>query len=159
MASYHDRVTDASNLFESVVLRLGVVGARWEERYARSLEPEGIKPKHVALLAVIRAGVVGSQVEVAARMRIAPPLVVGLADDLEKMDAIARTRDPADRRRQLISLTPTGERLLGRANSILAKLDEEVSHELGDKLDSLRTALDMLAKAEGLPDRDAGPDS
>ncbi len=139
-------------LFDSLVVRLGIVGARWEARYARSLAREGLKPKHVALLAVIHAGVVGSQVEIAARMQVLPSVVVGLADDLEKLGAVSRSRDPSDRRRQFIRLTPRGEQMLSRANSILANLDEAMSIELGDKLGSLRAALEVLAIHEGIPD-------
>jgi len=149
--TYYRRMVDSSLIFDSAVFRLGVLGARWEERYTQSVAPTGVRPKHVALLAAVHGGVAGSQVELAARMRLAPSVIVGLVDDLESLGAVSRTRDPSDRRRQLIAVTDIGRNLLDGARASLARLDAELDSELGTNADSFRTALAALAELADLP--------
>src|SRR5690349_150552 len=93
---------------ETLSFRLGSLGALISDQYAEALAEVGLKPKHVAVLGVLDAGLASSQLEIARLMRVAPSLVVSLADHLEAKGAIRRLRDPADRRRQILSLTDEG---------------------------------------------------
>ncbi|WP_237536094.1 helix-turn-helix domain-containing protein [Streptomyces sp. SID3343] len=74
-------------------------------RFTERIQPYGLKPEHVGLMAVLAAGTADSQQDIARTMGVAPSLVVTLADHLEELDAIRRERDPADRRRQILTLT------------------------------------------------------
>lgn len=73
-----------------------------------------------------------SQQELSARLGLDPTIVVGLVDGLEQRGLVERNRDPADRRRYILSLTADGRRLAGDArqamvdleNTSLAGLDE-----------------------------------
>ncbi|MEC5149854.1 MarR family winged helix-turn-helix transcriptional regulator [Cryobacterium sp. GrIS_2_6] len=143
-------VSSAPDPFSSVVLRLGVVGARWEERYAEALLGLDVKPKHVALLASLRSVTSRSQLELADRMGVGPSLVVALADHLEAKGAIGRERDPADRRRQRLILTGQGNELLDRCSSLLEELDRELVAQIRPYQDGLRAALDILGTPWGL---------
>jgi len=128
-----------------------VIGARIEARYTLALAPERVKPKHVALLALLRSGVPASQLEIATRMQVAPSLVVTLADQLEHLGALARERDPHDRRRQRLALTPAGEDLLDRCGVVVAALDAELIRLLDADAAALEPGIARLAVGLGLP--------
>jgi DNA-binding MarR family transcriptional regulator len=70
-----------------------------------------------------------------------------LLNDLEEDGYIERRRDPADRRRHLVEMTPAGEKALERAEVKLETLEAEV---IGDLSDEERATLrELLAKALG----------
>lgn len=132
----------------TVSFRLGLLGVAQDALYASRLANLELKPKHVALLCILRLRDAGSQMELAGLLGVAPSLVVLLADHLEERGAIQRVRDPADRRRQSLRLTETGLRLLASATEVAAELDEELAADLpaGDRA-AFSTALDRLLEA------------
>jgi DNA-binding MarR family transcriptional regulator len=136
----------------SLIFRLGVIGSMYEARFTEVLAPEQIKPKHVALLGALRTGTPGSQFELATRLQVAPSLVVALVDQLEALGAIARERDPSDRRRQRVALTPEGTLLLSRCDSYAAGLDAELREMLGADAGTVSAALGRLGARLGLPE-------
>ncbi|WP_203839903.1 MarR family winged helix-turn-helix transcriptional regulator [Winogradskya humida] len=136
----------------SLSFRLGVLGAMAEARWAGRIAGHGVKPKHVALLSSLRLGAADSQLELAATLRVAPSLVVLLADQLETLGAVSRERDPGDRRRQRLVLTAVGERLLDDCVGAADALDEELVTALSaTERAALTRILGKLAGAEGLP--------
>ncbi|WP_033250689.1 MarR family winged helix-turn-helix transcriptional regulator [Kitasatospora phosalacinea] len=146
---------------ETLTFRFGVLGALVADRYARALAEHDLKPKHVGLLSVLDAGLGASQLEIAKLMRVAPSLVVSLADHLEAAGAVERLRDPADRRRQILRLTDRGHDLLARCTARATALDAELTAGLTPAQQAaLGAAFDRLAAAHGLPlheDPDATP--
>src|SRR5919204_4770011 len=56
-----------------------------------------------------------SQQELGGALRINPSNLVGLLDALEADGLVVRPRDPADRRRHLVGLTPAGHKRPARA--------------------------------------------
>nr|BFD81783.1 hypothetical protein StreXyl84_11840 [Streptomyces sp. Xyl84] len=143
---------EARSPVNTVTFRLGVLGAWQEARYTERLAVLDLKPKHVALLSVLRIKGAESQLELAGVMRVAPSLVVQLADHLETLGAIKRVRDPADRRRQRLTLTDDGNRLLDTAHGLAEALDGELTEPL-DPRDraALSRLLERLAAHTGLP--------
>ena len=68
-----------------------------------------------------------------------------LLNGLEDEGMIARTRDPEDRRRHIVAITPKGYRALEKAEHELETLEDEVLGNLDrSERDQLR---DLLAKA------------
>ena len=92
------------------------------------------------------------QLDVARLLGVAPSLVVSLADHLEGLGAIQRVRDQGDRRRQLLSLTDEGRRLLIRCGELAGRLDAEMVGELSlEERAALDGVLGKLAARAGLP--------
>lgn len=56
-----------------------------------------------------------SQQDIARRLGIDPTLIVWVVDELEGRDLLRRDRDPTDRRRYLLTVTPKGEAVLADA--------------------------------------------
>ncbi|MFJ1705875.1 MarR family winged helix-turn-helix transcriptional regulator [Kitasatospora sp. NPDC088346] len=143
---------NASELTGTLAFRLGILGSLVSARFADAVEPLGVKPKHVGLMAVLSTGTPASQQEIARTMGVMPSLVVGLADQLEALGAIERVRDPDDRRRQKLSLTDTGRALLDTCLAVTNALDADLTASLGaPDRDALRRILGTLAREAGLP--------
>jgi DNA-binding MarR family transcriptional regulator len=70
-----------------------------------------------------------------------------LLNDLEEDGYVERRRDPRDRRRHLVEMTPVGEKALERAEAKLETLEDEVIGELNSEERATLRAL--LAKALG----------
>ncbi|MGW1894433.1 MarR family winged helix-turn-helix transcriptional regulator [Streptomyces sp. NPDC002004] len=137
---------------QTLVFRLGTVGAVASDRFAGKLADRGLRPKHVGLMNALSRGAAASQQELAALLGVAPSLVVALADQLEELGALARTRDPQDRRRQVLSLTGHGRALLRDCLAQARALDEELAAPLTpEQRRALHQALGVLAAHTGLP--------
>jgi DNA-binding MarR family transcriptional regulator len=120
-------VKGAAELRATIVFNLGTLGALASERFAGRVEALGLKPKHAGLLAALDAGSAASQQELASRLGVAPSLIVVLADQLQELGALERIRDPQDRRRQVLTLTVEGRRLLGRCAEAAESTDIELT--------------------------------
>jgi DNA-binding MarR family transcriptional regulator len=136
----------------SVVFRFGVLGALATDLFAARIEAYELKPKHVGLMVVLDAGRASSQLEIAGVMGVAPSLVVALADHLEKLGAIQRVRDPADRRRQLLTLTERGRELLAVCGKLAQSADAAFAADLTAAESAVLSGLlDRLGARQGLP--------
>ncbi|WP_433603504.1 MarR family winged helix-turn-helix transcriptional regulator [Nocardia sp. CA-135953] len=95
-----------------------------------------------------------SQMEMAQVLRVAPSLVVALADHLESLGATERLRDPEDRRRQNLSPTSHGGALLRKSLDAAQAIDAETTADLSaaERAD-LHRILGTLADRHGLPSR------
>jgi DNA-binding MarR family transcriptional regulator len=92
----------------------GVLADIGDERLAAA----GLDGRDYSILAILASDVPGTQLELAQLMGKAPGVVVAAVDALEQRGLVARTRDPADRRRSRVSLTPAGERALARGDEV-----------------------------------------
>ncbi|GAC1365915.1 MAG: MarR family winged helix-turn-helix transcriptional regulator [Actinomycetota bacterium] len=94
--------------------------------YTAKLAPYGVKPKHVGLLALLSSETGDFQLELSRRLRVAPSLVVAMADELEDLGAVTRLRDPEDRRKSALVVTPVGRHLLKKCHQALKQVDDEL---------------------------------
>ncbi|MEV7181881.1 MarR family winged helix-turn-helix transcriptional regulator [Kitasatospora sp. NPDC093679] len=139
-------VKGAAALRATIVFNLGTLGALASDRFADRVEELGLKPKHAGLLAALDAGSATSQQELATRLGVAPSLIVVLADQLQELGAVERVRDPEDRRRQVLTLTTEGRRLLARCAEAAEAADAELTAGLTEPQ---RTALTRSLRTLG----------
>lgn len=130
---------------------LGTIGVVVAQRFADRIAPLDLRPNHSGLLRLLASGGAPAQLDIARTMGVAPSLIVRLVDHLEQMSAIARVRDPGDRRRQTLELTEFGRVLLGQCEQIARELDAEVFAGLTDaEREGLRAVLHQVAGDLGL---------
>ena len=105
-----------------LIKRLGMM---IKESSLAALEPTGLTHQHHAVLTLLDEGVRETQGEIADTLGYDRSHLVGLLDELEAKSLVERRRDPGDRRRHLVSLTPAGKKSLGRLRAIAKQLEEE----------------------------------
>lgn len=113
------------SLTDTVGFLLGKLGQQANVRFADRLAPLGLRPRHCAVLELLSGGP-RAQLELAKAVGVTASVVVDMLDELEQLDAVRRVRDTADRRRQLIELTPTGRELRHQTLSLARQNDEEL---------------------------------
>ncbi|WP_412540122.1 MarR family winged helix-turn-helix transcriptional regulator [Longispora sp. K20-0274] len=139
-------------LTDTFAFRLGTIGAVVADRYAARLDRLDLKLKHVGLMTALASGASGSQLDLARLLGVAPSLVVLLSDHLTDLGAMEKTRDPADRRRQVLTLTDRGRELLAECAAEARLLDAELVTALAaPERDQLHRSLGVLGGRMGLP--------
>ncbi len=119
-------------------------------RFAEALERTKLTPAEFALLHQLDSGGPTSQLTLSRALRIHPSNLVGLLDGMQRRGLLGRTRDPDDRRRHLVDLTPAGARLLVTAKRAAATAEEELLAPLAPRdRDQLRTWLIEIAAEPG----------
>jgi DNA-binding MarR family transcriptional regulator len=127
----------ASNAFLLKTLGFGV-----KERWHDAFEPTGFLPQHYAVMSLLDEGSCTAQWMLADRLDYDRSQIVGLLDDLEEHGLVLRKRDPDDRRRHRVTLTPDGREKLAEFRKVtkevekdfLAPLDAEERRTLHDLL-------------------------
>jgi MarR family transcriptional regulator, lower aerobic nicotinate degradation pathway regulator len=94
------------------------------------LAGHGLHRSQYALLAALEQFGPQSQAELSERSGLDRSDVVRWVDELAERGLLARERDPADRRRNVVSISTSGRRLLG-------KLDAEIGAAQDRLLDAL----------------------
>ena len=120
-------------------------------RISRELRREaravGVSPEQVSLLAAIKVEPGIGVRELAGRERISPPAMTKHVDRLERDGLVARTPNPADRRRVGLALTDEGQRALRRVRSRrTAWLATRLRGLTHDELAALAAAVEPLSR-------------
>jgi DNA-binding MarR family transcriptional regulator len=103
------------------------------ERFDRALAVDGLKGRHVSVLAVVDAEGAMSQRALGRRLRIDKSPLVGVIDDLEAGGYAERRRSPRDRRVQEIHLTESGRHVLRRAEKLADRENARAFSVLDDE--------------------------
>jgi DNA-binding MarR family transcriptional regulator len=95
--------------------------------YRRSSEELlGVQPRHLMTMSYLRDHECSPQHELAAAFCMDANNVVLVLNELEELRYARRLRDPDDRRRHLVELTPQGHRALARAERAQEKVEDDV---------------------------------
>ena len=128
-------------LFKHAQLRLG-------ELTAEALAPHGVTGRELAVLIVLASRGPASQQEAAGRLGIDRTTMVAFLDDLEDRGLVTRRPGPADRRRNVVVLTPAGEDTLRRARKAGEEAERRFLAPLsGSAAEQLRRALRKLVQS------------
>ncbi len=112
-------------LATSQVFLLGRLGFELKRHAIEELEAAGFSFYDYSVLALVAEGACTAQSSIADLLRLDRSQLVGLLDGLEERGLIERRRDPADRRRHLVSLTTTGGTELTRLRAIIKQIEDE----------------------------------
>src|SRR5260370_36172020 len=93
---------------------------RMRQRAEAVLAPLGLRPRHLVALTVLRDRGGSTQQAIAATLAMDGPNIVGLLNELDTEQLIARRRSPQDRRRPVVELTHARARQLASAEQTLA---------------------------------------
>ena len=115
--------------------------------YEGVMAPGGLRPRHLVALKLLSEGP-QSQQGLADALSLDPSNVVGLLNELEERDLVVRRRDPSDRRRHIVELSPEGEEELAVAYARLSRVEGEL---LGGLSAGERATLyELLQRAVGV---------
>jgi len=118
------------------------------EQTRRALAPLGLSPKGFGALAVLDAEGPQSQIRLAARQGIDRTTMVAVIDELERLAAVERRRDPGDRRAFGLHVTGRGRRLLARGRTAVIDSERAFLAPLGvAEQEQLKAALRALVTA------------
>ncbi len=112
-------------LLKSTPFLLKRLGAAAKERSLEAFASTKLNPQHYAVLSLLEEGTRETQATVADALGYDRSHLVGLLDELEEQELIERRRDPVDRRRHLVSLTPVGMTTLGQLRAISKQVERD----------------------------------
>src|SRR5689334_11414598 len=134
-------------LVESTTFLLKRLGFAAKDRTLAAYEETGLHPYHHAVLLVLDEGSRETQGSIADALGYDRGMLVGLLDELEERDLVERQRDPNDRRRHLVRLTPEGKKALKRLRALAAQIDDDFFAPLDpDERATLHDLLHRLAQ-------------
>ncbi|NOZ79979.1 MAG: MarR family transcriptional regulator [Acidobacteria bacterium] len=129
-------------------------------RLARGIRKAGLTTTQLGVLeALLHLGPM-AQCELATKQLKSPANLTTVVDNLERRGLVRRRRDPGDRRRSIVELTPEGEELIA---GVFPRHAEAVARELSvlspaeqDQLARLCRKLGLAAAPSCATDRDSG---
>ncbi len=110
----------ASSLF--LLKRLGFIA---KDRSLEAYEVTGLHPYHHAILLTLDESPRETQGAIADALGYDRGQLVGLLDELESRGLVVRRRDPNDRRRHVVELTPEGKTELDRLRELAGRIEAE----------------------------------
>ena len=130
-------------------LLLALLGHEAMRRLRAAHTAHNLKPRQFQILGLLHDHGGMAQGDLMRETDIDPSILVTLLNPLEADGLVARERDPADRRRHLVTLTAAGERALHSASraqqetedELFASLTDEQREQLSELLIALRDGL------------------
>ena len=120
-------------LVASTTFLLKRLGFAARERGMEAYEDTGLHPYHYAIMLVLDEGSRETQGAIADALGYDRGQLVGLLDELEERALVERRRDPEDRRRHIVRLTPAGKRTLGRLRALAERIEDDFLATLSDE--------------------------
>jgi DNA-binding MarR family transcriptional regulator len=111
-------------------LLLALLGQHAMRRLRAAHIEHGLSPRQFHVLGLLHDRGAMSQGELGTVMGVDPSILVGLLNPLEADGYLSRERDPADRRRHVVTLTRAGEQQLDRAAQAQRDAEDELFADL-----------------------------
>jgi len=120
-------------LVASPTFLLKRLGFNAKERSMKAYEQTGLHPYHHGILTVLGERSLDTQGAIADALGYDRGQLVGLLDELEERALVERRRDPNDRRRHIVRITPDGEKTLRRLRALSKQIEDEFLSPLDDE--------------------------
>ena len=134
-------------LVESTTFLLKRLGFAAKDRTLAAYEETGLHPYHHAVLLVLDEGAPETQGSIADSLGYDRGQLVGLLDELEERGLVERKRDPADRRRHVVRMTPEGKKMLRRLRTLSGQIEDDFLTPLDEQQrEALHSLLLTLAE-------------
>lgn len=121
-----------AELVSSTGFLLSRLGMTLKMQTMEAFEREGFSGYHYSVMALLDEGPRTTQAAIADALQFDPSQLVALLDGLEERGMIERRRDPNDRRRQMVTLTPAGKKQLASFRKIVRRAEDEFLAPLDD---------------------------
>ncbi|HEX3266303.1 MAG TPA: MarR family transcriptional regulator [Candidatus Limnocylindrales bacterium] len=133
-------------LLSSTTFLLKRVGFAAKDRTHEAFEGTGLSPFHYAVLALLEEDARETQAAIADALGYDRSHIVRLLDELEERNMVVRKRDPEDRRRHVVKMTPAGAKMLAKLRAIMHRLEADFLQPLdaGERA-ALQALLSRLA--------------
>ena len=131
-------------LVHSTSFLLKRMGFAVKDRAVEALEPTGLTPHHHAVLSLVDEGACAAQGAIADALGYDRSQLVGLLDELEERGLVERRRDPVDRRRHRVQVTPAGKEALVELRALAKRVDRDFLVPLD--AEERRTLHDLLLR-------------
>ncbi|MET7322557.1 MarR family winged helix-turn-helix transcriptional regulator [Streptomyces sp. NPDC005549] len=105
---------------------LGRAAARGRALVAEALAAEGLKMWHHVVLSAVRDLAPVAQADLGRGIGLDPKDLVGVLNDLQSASLVVRVPDPGDRRKNAVSLTEEGGRVLARCEEAARAANDEL---------------------------------
>ncbi|GAA3849930.1 hypothetical protein GCM10022403_096890 [Streptomyces coacervatus] len=129
---------------------LGRAAAHGRALVAEALAVEGLKMWHHVVLSAVRDLGPVAQADLGRSVQLDPKDLVGVLNDLQSAGHVVREPDPSDRRKNAVSLTAQGARLLKRCERAARAANDELLAPLSAaERDRLMGLLARISGTEG----------
>jgi len=122
--------------------------ARVARRMSDTSIPDCLRPRQLVALTLLEEHGPVTQQALGEALRLDPSNVVGLLNELEERGLVTRRRDPVDRRRHIVELSPAGADELVRAGSTLRLVEDDLLKALS--ADERTTLYGLLVRVAGV---------
>lgn len=136
---------------------LGRAALRGHQLTYQVLDGVGLRKSHYAVLAALAEFGPAAQADIGRRLSVDRSDMVAVLNDLERAGYVSRVPDPADRRRNRVSLTAGGQSALGHCDRLVTQADAALLEPLSPaEREQLIGLLERIAGAGSPPP--PGPD-